>query len=134
MAIPTVQLDNNTYHMHLIIQSDISTLDKTQIPLDLFFDAILVIEQVCLMISRCVQFYSFADLYHIILVPSLRQSKISQLQWRTFMHKRCMGQQSRLQMCIKAITRYRLVSINNLVEAKYLFSSNRLGPRGCSSA
>ena len=75
MAIPTLQLDNNTYHMHLIIRSDISTLDKTQIPLDLFFDAILNIEQVCHFI------FTAPPIIHItsFLVPPLRQSKISQL-------------------------------------------------------
>ena len=48
MAIPTKQLDDNSYQMHLIIGSDISTLDETQIPLDVFFDTVLEIEQVCL--------------------------------------------------------------------------------------
>ena len=49
MAIPTRQSDDDTssYNMHLIIRSDISTLDKTQVPLDVFFDTTLDIEQVC---------------------------------------------------------------------------------------
>ena len=48
MAIPTKQLDDNSYQIHLVIGSDISSLDETQVPLDAFFDAALDIEQVCL--------------------------------------------------------------------------------------
>ena len=46
MAIPSNPPDDNGHQMHLIIRSDISTLDETQVPLDVFFEAVLDIEQV----------------------------------------------------------------------------------------